>query len=197
MFRALSATRTSWKISSRVWASLRRAGFILGLALAQRVQNWLAAGPGSGWSEVLRVDILNAMGLDPEEETPGRQVVRHIGESLVQAMEMALKSGDEEAAQLVAAESIVLAETKDHLNWHLIGETAKKSSGEVAKLLSEAHEKVEDEEDEHLYHTTGWARELWIKSMGIAAVLPPPEEVKKVETAIGAARAQQARAQML
>jgi rubrerythrin len=142
-------------------------------------------------------DVLQAMGLDPDEETPGRQVVRHIGESLVQAMEMALKSGEEGAAELVAAESVVLAETKDHLNWHLIGEAAKKASGEVARLLSEAHEKVEDEEDEHLYHTTGWARELWIKSLGIPAVLPPPEELKKVETAIGAARAQHARAQML
>ncbi len=142
-------------------------------------------------------DVLQAMGLDPDEESPGRQVVRHIVESLVQAMEMALKSGEEGTAELVAAESVVLAETKDHLNWHLIGEAAKKSSGEVAKLLSAAHEKVEDEEDEHLYHTTGWARELWIKSLGIPAVLPPPEEVKKVETAIGAARAQQARAQML
>jgi len=29
------------------------------------------------------------------------------------------------------------------------------------------------------------------------AVIPPPEEVKKVETAIGAARAEQARGQML
>ncbi len=47
----------------RVWAALRRAGFIVSLALAQRVQNWLAAGPGSGWNELLRVDILNAMGL--------------------------------------------------------------------------------------------------------------------------------------
>ncbi|MBI2680930.1 MAG: DUF1624 domain-containing protein [Candidatus Solibacter usitatus] len=49
--------------SQRLWASLRRAGFILSLALAQRVQNSLAAPPGSGWSELLRVDILNAMGL--------------------------------------------------------------------------------------------------------------------------------------
>ena len=32
----------------RIWASLRRAGFILSLALAHRVQNWLSAGPGSG-----------------------------------------------------------------------------------------------------------------------------------------------------
>ena len=38
--------------------------------------------------------VFEKLGLDPEEETPGRQVVRHIGESLVQAMEMAVKAGD-------------------------------------------------------------------------------------------------------
>jgi len=140
--------------------------------------------------------VFEQLELDAEAETPGRGVVRHIGESLVKAMEMALKAGDKAAAQLVAAESVVLAETKDHLNWHLIGEAAKKASGDVAKALKEAHEEVEDEEDEHLYHTTGWTRELWIESLGMKAVIPPPEEVKDVKTAIGAARAAQARGQM-
>ena len=142
-------------------------------------------------------DLLNTMGLDLEAETPGRQVVRHIGESLVKAMEMALSAGEPEAAQLVAAECVVLAETKDHLNWELIGEVAKKLKGDEAQALEEAHKQIEQEEDEHLYHTAGWTRELWIQSLGMPAVLPPPEEVKEVETAIGAARAKQARAQML
>ena len=142
-------------------------------------------------------DLLTTMDLDLDAETPGRRVVRHIGQSLVKAMEMALSSGGAEAAQLVAAECVVLAETKDHLNWELIGEVAKKLKGNEAKALKEAHDKIEDEEDEHLYHTTGWTRELWIESLGMPAVLPPPEEVKEVETAIGAARAKQARAQML
>lgn len=139
---------------------------------------------------------MEAFGLDPETETPGRKVVRHIGESLVKAMEMALESGEPGAAQLVAAEAVTLAETKDHLNWHLIGEAASKLKGDQAKALKEAHDKVEDEEDEHLYHTKGWTRELWIESLGMKAVLPPPEEVKDVKTAIGAARAEQARAEM-
>ena len=91
----------------------------------------------------------------------------------------------------------MLAETKDHLNWHLIGEAAKQASGYTARALKEAHEKVEDEEDEHLYHTTGWTRELWIDSLGLKAVLPPPEEIKEVKTAIGAARAEQARSRMV
>jgi rubrerythrin len=142
-------------------------------------------------------DTMTTLGLDLEKETPGRKVVRHTGESLVKAMEMALKAGEPEAAQIVAAECICLAETKDHLNWELIGEAAKKAKGETAKALKAAHDQVEDEEDEHLYHTTGWTRELWIDSLGMKAVLPPPEEEKDVKTAIGAARAKHARADML
>jgi hypothetical protein len=142
-------------------------------------------------------DTMAKLELDPETKTPGREVVHHIGASLVKAMEMALAAGNPAAAQLVAAECVTLAETKDHLNWELIGEAAKKAKGAVAKALKEAHDEVEDEEDEHLYHTTGWTRELWIESLGMPAVLPPPEEVKDVETAIGAARAKQARASML
>ena len=142
-------------------------------------------------------NVFDELNLDKEEETPGRKIVRHIGESLVEAMQMALQAGDPKAAELVAAECVTLAETKDHLNWELIGEVAKKDKGEVAKVLKAAHSEVEDEEDEHLYHTTGWCRELWIDSLGMPAVLPPPEEEKSVKTAIGAARAKHARADML
>ena len=70
-------------------------------------------------------DLFEHFGLDPEEETPGRKVVRQIGESLVKAMEMALDSGAPEAAQLVAAECVILAETIYHQNWELIGEVAE------------------------------------------------------------------------
>jgi hypothetical protein len=73
---------------------------------------------------------------------------------------------------------------------------AEELDGEEAAALSEAHEEVEEEEDQHLYHTIGWARELWIESLGMPAVLPPPEEKKKVTTAIGAARAKQSRDDM-
>jgi rubrerythrin len=137
--------------------------------------------------------ILRELGLDPDAETPGRKVVRYIGASLVKAMEMALRSADPQAAQIVAAECVVLAETKDHLNWELIGELAKNVEPGEAALLKPAYEQIEDEEDEHLYHTAGWTRELWIQALGMPAVLPPPEEVKKVETAIEAARAKKSR----
>jgi len=138
-------------------------------------------------------DILNALELDPDAETPGRKVVRYIGTSLVKAMEMALRSADPQSAQIVAAECVVFAETKDHLNWELLGELAKNADEVEAELIMPAYQQVEEEEDEHLYHTQGWTRELWIEALGMPAVLPPPEEERDVTTAEDAAKAKKAR----
>jgi rubrerythrin len=146
--------------------------------------------------EQIMTDVLTKLGLDPETETSGRQVVRSIGESLVNAMQMALASGPAEAAELVAGECVVLAETKDHLNWELMAVAAENADKKTAEILRAAVEEVEEDEDEHLYHSTGWTRELWLQSLGIKAVLPPPEEQKNVTTAIGAARAKNARDEM-
>ncbi|MCA1066948.1 hypothetical protein ACUTR7_03580 [Delftia sp. NA_296.1] len=137
------------------------------------------------------------LGVDADEEVPSRAVVRHIGNSLVKAMELALKAGNATAAQLVACECVVHAETKDHANWELLGKVAEVATGETRKVLKDAHSRVEKDEDHHLYHTKGWCRELWIQSLGMPAVLPPPEEVRQVETAIGASRAEQQRKSML
>ncbi|HMQ03421.1 MAG TPA: hypothetical protein PKD26_05860 [Pyrinomonadaceae bacterium] len=141
--------------------------------------------------------LLDELGIDPRVETEGRAIVRHIGESLVGAMKLAKSGSDPKAAELVATECVVLAETKDHQNWELIGELAKNEKGETKKSLEKALAEVEEEEDEHLYHTAGWSRELWIDFLGMPAVIPPPEEEKDVKTAIGAARAKSARTNMI
>jgi rubrerythrin len=138
-------------------------------------------------------NVCEALDLDPDEMTPGRKIVQHTGKSLVIAMKMALAAGDRAAAELVACECVVLAETKDHADWELIGQCAKELGGEEAAVLKDAYDEVEDEEDEHLYHTKGWCRELWLKSLGLKAVLPPPEEKREVKTAIDAAQAKQSR----
>lgn len=138
-------------------------------------------------------DVCNALGMDPKEQTPGTKILHEMGDSLVSAMEKARRAGDPDAAQIVACECVVLAETKDHLDWELIGVASKKLKGEEAKLLKEAYDEIEEEEDEHLYHTRGWCRELWLQSLGMKAVLPPPEEKQHVKTAISAARTERAR----
>ena len=145
--------------------------------------------------QILR-DVFSALHLDPEEQSPGRTIVRDMGMRLVRSMEEALNAGEPQAAQLVACECVTIAELKDHLNWELIGQAAKKMDGAEGKALKGAYQEVEDQEDEHFYHTKGWTRELWLESLGLKAVLPPPEEKKHVKTAIGAARAEQSRSKM-
>ncbi|MFC5571388.1 ferritin-like domain-containing protein [Lysobacter yangpyeongensis] len=143
------------------------------------------------------LEVFRSLGLDPEVRTAGREVVAHLGASLVEAIDKARSDADPAAAQIVAGECVVLAETKDHANWELIGQLVKHGQGDAIDVLRHAHEQVEDEEDHHLYHSTGWTRELWIEALGMQAVLPPPEEVRDVETKIGAARAEQSRDRMM
>jgi len=139
------------------------------------------------------LEVCTTMGIDPHEMTPGRKIVYHTGTSLVVTMKMALAAADPVAAELVACECVVLAETKDHFDWELIGECAKQVGGEAGAAMQRAYARIEDEEDEHLYHTRGWCRELWLQALGMKAVLPPPEEKKHVKTAIDAEKAKQGR----
>ena len=139
------------------------------------------------------LEVCTTMGIDPHEMTPGRKIVYHTGTSLVVTMKMALAAADPVAAELVACECVVLAETKDHFDWELIGECAKQVGGEAGAAMQHAYARIEDEEDEHLYHTRGWCRELWLQALGMKAVLPPPEEKKHVKTAIDAEKTKQGR----
>jgi hypothetical protein len=101
-------------------------------------------------------------------------------------MELALSAGNAEAAQIVAAERIVEAETKDHLNWELLSMVADQMKGPERRVIQEAVAEVEDEKDKHLYRTAGWARELWSQSLGLPANVPPPKDIeKKFRTTVG------------
>jgi len=58
-----SRERQGASAAQRVMASLGRSGYILGLAFLVRLQLWVFAWPGSAWTDLLRVDVLNCMGL--------------------------------------------------------------------------------------------------------------------------------------
>jgi rubrerythrin len=141
--------------------------------------------------EVVRV-LCRQLGVDPEAQTPARQVVHHIGTSLVEAIEMAARHGEPQAAELVACECVMLAEKKDHANWELLSRCADHAKGEEAKALKTACAEVEKQENEHLCRTKAWCRELWIRALGMPAVLPPQENNTK--TSVGALRAEESRA---
>ncbi len=47
----------------RFYAALKRAGYILAIAFAFRLSNWVASLPRPDWQEIFKVDILNSMAL--------------------------------------------------------------------------------------------------------------------------------------
>lgn len=135
--------------------------------------------------------VCEVLSLDPLKETPGRAVVRQVATALRDAIRSARSAGDPAAAELVAAECVVLAETKDHLDWELLGKCSEYMAGSAGRALNDAYERIETQEDQHLYHSKGFCRELWIQYLGMHPVLPPPEETEQVKTAIAAAKAEQ------
>jgi hypothetical protein len=137
-----------------------------------------------------------SLGIDPDEMTPACRIVQHTGKALVIAMEMALAESDAAAAEMVACDCVLLAEAKDHANWELIKLCAAQADEHTSLVLNEAAAAVEEEEDEHLYHSQGWGRELRLKALGLEGVLPPPEEQRHVKTASEAEQARKARTQM-
>lgn len=137
--------------------------------------------------------VFEAAGLDIDSESPGRQIVRQKGGALVAAVREAQETGDAKIAELVAAESVVEAESKDHQNWELLAKMIDYMDGDLRDTLAEAYGEVGEQEAHHLFHTMGWARELWLDYLGVPAALPPPEEEMKVATQIGAGRAEHKR----
>jgi hypothetical protein len=57
-----SRERAGVAAPQRILAALKRAGYLLLLAFAFRLQMWIFGLPNSPWTDLLRVDILNAMG---------------------------------------------------------------------------------------------------------------------------------------
>ena len=49
-------------------------------------------------------------------------------------------AGKPEAAQIVAAECVVQAETKDHMNWQIIGAISDSVEGTMRELLQRAYD---------------------------------------------------------
>ncbi|MEX2418967.1 MAG: hypothetical protein WD652_01175 [Acidimicrobiia bacterium] len=145
--------------------------------------------------QILR-SLFKVAGIDIDTETIGRLAVRAKGAALVAAVKAA-RVADPLIGELVAAESVVEAESKDHHNWELLGRMAEHVDGPLGDALREAYDEVGEQEAEHLFHTMGWARELWLDYLGLPAVLPPPEEQKSVKTQIGAGRAEKAREDFL
>ncbi len=138
--------------------------------------------------EQVLLQVFETLGLDPHSTTPGRERLHHVGRALVEAMEQALRGGPSEQAELLACECVVHAETKDQLNWELLGQVAGRLQGDEARALAAAHHAVVGQEEEHVQHTRERVRELWLECLGLVAGPVASEARTQPEDAAARAR---------
>ncbi len=103
--------------------------------------------------EVL-VKLITELGGDPDYVSPTARVVQYKASQLVESA-LVVDGLDQEEIECADLENVLLAETKDHADWHVLSQLAEQASGDMQRALQAAVQEVESQEDEHV----GWARE--------------------------------------
>ena len=122
--------------------------------------------------EVL-VNLITQVGGDPNYISPSARVVQFKAAKLLESS-LAVDGLSQEEIEMSDLENVLLAETKDHADWHVLAQMAEQASGKMKEALQKAVEEVESQEDEHFT----WARETLTQmtlSMANESKAPPPE----------------------
>ncbi len=109
-------------------------------------------------------DVINKLGGNTRAQSAGAKVATEKAQALLRSMDGNGLSKDQ--AELNAIENIVLAETKDHADWELMGKIARQSNDDrLREVLGAAASEVEQEEDEHLNWTRKKLGELQMEAL--------------------------------
>jgi len=96
--------------------------------------------------------VIEQLGGNPRMVSPTAKIAAKKAQGLLATMSTTGASRQE--AELNAMENIVLAETKDHADWELIGKISRQTtSSRLREILGPAVRAVEEQEDEHLNWT--------------------------------------------
>lgn len=128
------------------------------------------------------VSVFQQFDLNLRSQTPGRRITGQLTTSLLDALSRALEAGDAASAQVVAAECVEHAAIRIQRTWELIGHVAHTSVDEAGRTLETAFDSAPRDEGE-LYRNRGWVRELWIETLGLPAVVPPPGRAARLPEA--------------
>jgi rubrerythrin len=129
-------------------------------------------------------DMIRKLDGDPRMQSAGAKVADEKAQALLRSM--AAGGLSKEQRQLNAIENIVLAETKDHSDWELLGKVARQTGdARLREVLAPAVKEVEDQEDEHL----NWSRNK-LGELSMIALARQPESRGSTSRARSRARAQ-------
>jgi rubrerythrin len=109
-------------------------------------------------------EIISKLGGNPNSQSHTAKIATQKAEALLRTMGDPGLSRDQN--QLNAMENIVLAETKDHADWELLGKIARQTTDNgLREVLAPAAKTVEQEEDEHLNWTRKKLGELQMAAL--------------------------------
>ena len=117
--------------------------------------------------------LITQLGGDPNYVSPSARVVEFKAAKLLESS-LAVDGLSQEEIEMSDLENVLLAETKDHADWHVLEQMAQQASGKMKETLQAAVEEVESQEDEHF----SWARETLTAmtlSMANQSKAPQPE----------------------
>jgi len=104
--------------------------------------------------------LITDLGGKPGYVSPAARMTEAMNTKMVEAITLLSGSADENTVEQAMLEAVVLAETKDHANWKLLGSLAgEMPDGEAKEAILVAVGQVEDQEDNHVE----WASSTWEK----------------------------------
>jgi rubrerythrin len=103
--------------------------------------------------EVL-IKLITALGGSPDYVSPTARVAQFKAAKLLESA-LAVDGLSQAEIECSDLENVLLAETKDHADWHVLSQLAEQATGDMKQALQAAVDEVESQEDEHLE----WARE--------------------------------------
>jgi rubrerythrin len=124
--------------------------------------------------------LIGDLGGDPDHVSPTARVAQVKSESLLQSALLAgpLGEAEGEASDL---ENVLLAETKDHADWELLGRLAEQlPNGKTRKAIEAAVAEVGPQEDEHL----GWAQAKLAELALLAITSAPPPDPDRLNRCV-------------
>lgn len=146
-------------------ARVYEAALRLGLEESVR-QRWARSLSEARANEETLRELLEALAYDPEASGGRRDVTRRAGDALLAAMDAAGGHGSPEAAQLVACECVLLAESRELLGGELLPLVAARVKGEPRKLLRRACRLLEASPGEPLSTARERVRDRWLEALG-------------------------------
>jgi rubrerythrin len=119
--------------------------------------------------------IIHKLGGNPSFMSREARLAEQKAEALLATMKRGVRSPMDE---INAVENIVIAETKDHADWELLGKIARQTDDrKLAAILRPAVSEVEAQEDEHLNWSKSTMADLAMRVLNQKAKAPRPEKL--------------------